>query len=223
MDSIDILSISLSALALTVSIITAYQQFSLAKSQNIKSYFEIKLQRILQEGLEPIDISTTSKPPKYIKEVNKINVPNYIWETMINMTDQDDYNFDLKKYNSGDKMERDYFEKRSYYGDLLFLTAFTLKLSPLYFYYQRIVEFINEIDNSKLTKDDKYYLKMRIKDEILLAYIATLQIEGRFIREVKIPLPYHINSNAEETIFCALNDTDYNYFYKTSFVNLTTI
>lgn len=223
MTSSETISISLSIAALAVSIVTAYQQFksskdqlSLARSQNIKSYFEQKLQSLLTEGLQPLD--TSSAFSKRLNTVNKINCPNFIWELEVRLLDSPDFANDLQDFEHNRFHNREYFETRDYYGDVLFLNSFTLALTPTTFFYSDISRFLDEINLSPLHNDDKYYLKKKVRDEILMNYLAKCNFNPA--QEIPIPIFFGNMTKGTEVIFKPLITTNFSRDARERFAQL---
>lgn len=207
---ISIIAVIIYALALYNTI----NQNKILLSQNLKPYFENEIENFIKKSKKEL----TSKKllidrielPKKITAQNYINVLSRVFIALIKNSE---YQSDLKEFNKGVKFNNEYFETRSYFKEIFFLTEFTFQYSPIQSHYGEILEFIREINLSKLIDEDKELLKKRIKRTLIGDYIAFIDFSDRNPSLITPPIPF-ISMDKLDCKFIKINNTDFRKHYE---------
>ncbi len=158
------------------ALLTTIGQNKIILSQSIKPFYEKEIDKLLKKA-ETTQIKKTNLYEN--EDVNLINYTEYISNTFLKLTENKDYNEDYENFELGRNSTTitfEYLKSRSYYDEYLFLLQFTLPIGPLPFFYNDLKEFIEEINKSKLIREDKILLKKQIQRTFLLQYLAIIRL-----------------------------------------------
>src|SRR5690606_12622366 len=99
------------------------------------------------------------------------------------------------KYKSVKNLE--YYESRSYFSKVHLLNGFSLGLS-IFFFYQKLDDFISEINQSQMLNFEKNLLKKRVRRTFVEEYIQYVSfMDNHELMFNPIPLLYNKQGNIE--------------------------
>lgn len=196
------------------ALFTTINQNKIILSQNLKPLYEkeieilitksrdIKIKGEITNDAEPIEITALN----YIKAINN---------TIINLSQNNEFIEDYSKYKNNELLTRDYFKSRNYFGKLLFLSEFAFGINQVSFLYQEIKLLIQEINQSKLISDDKELLKKQIKRNLLSEYMAFIDFMDKHPLIVPpIPIVFDLQENIEFKLLSKTNFREHFDWFK---------
>ena len=201
----------------STALFISLNQNKILKSQNIKPFIEKEIDD-LRGKAEKIVFRTDTFDELSNEVFNCLNYIRSISKSLLALDKHVDYHSDLKEFENGKQFEDSYFENRSYYGIALFLSHFYISF-PLssQFFYSDIKTLVNEINDAKLIREDKEYLKKKVRKTFLGEYMALLKFmdEHSSVRFPPVPVLF---KNLNYPQFVQLNKTnfreDYDWFRK---------
>lgn len=202
---ISFLAFIIYALALYMTI----KQNKILLSQNIKPFYEKRIDElIINSKKNKINYYTDDE----IKECHLLEYINVLNKKIIELGINKDYLLDLNRYRNGIIINKEYLKTRSYYGTSLFLAGFSLPFNPdLEFYYNDIIDIIEEVNLSKMIKEDKILINKRIKHIFLRDYIAFFEYIQNHKKHIPpIPIIDPIKGTIE---FTQLSETGFKEYY----------
>lgn len=196
----------ISVIIYSVALFLTISQTKIILSQNIKLFYEKEIEKF-------IDKAENTKIESILFEeenVNALNYITYISKTFMKLIRNKEYIEDINQFKNECDLDIEYFINRSYIKEVLFLSDFTMGVSPIHFFYQDLEEFIIEIDNSKLIEEDKKLFKKQIKRIFVAEYLAL--VNSRTITLLpEIPLIFG-NTNSPKIVYKSLTQTEFNQY-----------
>lgn len=183
------------------------KQNKIILSQNIKPYYEKEVEN-LKSKAEGIIIDGTLLSPTEPPKITALNFIKIINDTIITLSQNQEFLEDYKKYEQNDTLTKEYFEKRNYYGKLLFLAEFTMEINSISFFYRDIKLLIEEINQSKLIPEEKELFKKRIKRTLLNEYMAFIDFLDKHPLIVP-PIPILYDLQKKNIEFKLLSQTNF--------------
>jgi len=197
----------LAFLTYAITLIYLIKQNKIILSQNLKPHYEKEYDLLLKKAKKTTIEKGIKKPKKY----NALNISNAIYWSFYELTDSPNYNEDLDFYKKGKRFDRDYYKKRDYYENLLFLLNFTIDLNVMSFFQESVIDFKNEIISSKLIEEEKLLFSNKIDRVFFTSYISLIRdMDEREDFFPPIPMIYNFDG---EIIFKTINRTDYRKIY----------
>jgi hypothetical protein len=191
-----------------ITLIYLIKQNKIILSQNLKPHYEKEYNLLVKKAKKTIIEKGIIKPKKY----NALNIVNAIYWSLYELTDSSNYNEDLEYFKEGKRFDRDYYKKRDYYENLLFLLNFTIDLNIISFFQENVITFKNEIKNSKLIQEDKSLFNNKIDRVFFSSYISLIEdMDKREDFFPSIPMIYNFDG---EIIFRTINRTDFRKIYE---------
>ncbi len=193
------------------TLLVSMRQNSINLSLSIKSYFERKIDLLLDEAkntkLNDAIVANLFPNENY----NGINYVNSIVKSIKLLERNEQFKDDYREFKElGNSRDREYYKERDYYKIVLYLNQFTLSFNDFGSLYNQIQNLFVEINTSKLISEDKYFLQRRIKAEILQDYLSFIEKEKKYkIHEYEIPIMDEIPK-----------PITYKYFHETEFAAL---
>lgn len=168
---------------------TTRNQNKIILSQSIKPFYEKEIQKYVDKAKVIKIESNLSRD----ENINGLNYIEHISDTLLSMTQNEDFinDYNISKSKSDFVYTKDYFEKRSYFGELKFIYIFALNINPISFLYGDLKSLIEEINNSKLIQEDKLLLKNQIHRTFLSEYMELIRQMDKNRFYPPIPLIYN--------------------------------
>jgi len=192
----------------TVTLLYLIRQTKIIQSQNMKPFFEAKLTDFKSKG-ENVRIEY-----KGSQSVEKYNAFNYIvgLNKLFEVLEYDsDYSNDMNCKNQVQFKSSD-IEGKPYYDRLNIIYEIINDNSLLLKFYKDIIDFLSDIQKSRMTNEDKALLKNRVVDILLRDYIdfmKSFEKTNRF--NPRLPILYATDSDKVE--FKILNKTRFRECY----------
>lgn len=196
----------ISVIIYSVALFLTISQTKIILSQNIKPFYEKEIEKFINKA-ENIKIESILFEEE---NVNALNYITYISKTFIKLIRNKEYIEDVTQFKNGCDLDLEYFTARSYIKEVLFLSDFTMGVSPIHFFYQDLKEFIIEIDDSKLIEEDKKLLKKQIKRTFVAEYLALINLRTITLLP-EIPLIFG-NTNSRKIVYKRLTQTEFNQY-----------
>jgi len=190
-----------------LALFNTIKQNKIILSQNIKPYYEKEIEN-LKTKAEAIIIDGTLLSQTEPVKINALNFIKVINDTIIGLSQNNEFLEDYKKYENKEALTKEYFEKRNYYGKLLFLTEFTIGVNSISFFYRDIKLLIEEINQSKLIPEERELFKKRIKRTLLNEYMAFIDFMDKHPLIVP-PIPIIYDLQKEKIEFKLLSQTNF--------------
>lgn len=189
----------------TVTLIYLIRQTKIIQSQNMKPFFETKL-KILISKAESVIIEY-----KGSDEVKKYNALTYI-NGLTTLYELLKYDFKEDLIRANENITTEYIEGRSYYKRFSIIFEIINDKNPLYKYYLTVEQFLNDVETSTMTNEDKALFKKEVIDILLKDYIEFIRLlDSNSIYNPEIPLLYITDSDCVE--FKKLNQTKFRDCY----------
>tara|TARA_R110001632_G_scaffold83134_4_gene184237 strand:- start:4031 stop:4828 length:798 start_codon:yes stop_codon:yes gene_type:complete len=206
---VGIIAVIIYSLALNIS----FKQNRIIQSQHLKPYFENELIEI-EKKLKSYKFDLKIVESKY-DECNGINFTSVIMEQLTALTQDQDYKDDTTLLEKGEVFTRTYIMSRSYYNIVVFLASFTIGID-LKLSFNYIIEFADEIDNSKLLKVDIEQIKRKVRKDLIGQYISYIEFEKKdrkFIPLIPNIFDYQ-NIHDEKIEFTTISETLFSESYE---------
>ena len=147
------------------------------------------------------------QPPVPDKNCTAFNCAANIYETMLKVRSNKEFISDEIDYLSGIRRPRSYYEDRSYFSEICFLTHYCFfGISE----YSSVVSLIEEIEKSKLEDEVKLQFKKRILNELVSEYVNIMVIWDVSPESYQIPM---INLDEKNVKYESILSTNYrNHF-----------
>ncbi len=167
------------------ALLTTIGQNKIILSQSIKPFYEKEIEKLIKKA----ETTQTEKTILYANEdINLLNYTKYIIKTLLKLTEHKHYNEDCETFEikgNSNTITYEYLRNRSYFGEFLFLSNFTIPICTVHFFYNDLKKLIEEINNSKLILEDKILLKKQIQRTFLSEYLEIIRLQ----KEKVIPYP----------------------------------
>lgn len=196
------------------ALFTTINQNKIILSQNIKPHYEKEIENLVTKARELKingEIANDGEPI----EINALNYIKVINDTIIKLSQDNEFLEDYTKYENNELLTRDYFKSRNYFGKLLFLSEFTIGINQVSFLYQEIKLLIQEINQSKLISEDTELLKKQIKRYLLSEYMAFIDFMDKHPLIVPpIPIVFDLQEKIEFKLISNTNFREHFDWFK---------
>jgi len=183
-------------------------------SQNLKPHYEKEIDILITKSREIKIEGESTNDDKQIK-IDALNYIEAINDCIIKLSKNKEYLEDYSKYENNELLNIDYFKSRNYFGNLLFLSQFTIEINSISFFYEDIKILIQEINQSKLITEDKELLKKRIKKNLLSQYISFIEfMDNQPLIVPPIPVLYNFQDKIEFKLLSKTNFRKYFDWFK---------
>lgn len=192
----------------TITLIYLIRQTKIIHSQNMKPFFEAKLKVLMSKG-ENVVIEY-----KENNTVTKYNALNYI-VGLNNLFGLLEYDSDFQN-DTNEIVQKQYkpsdIENKSYYDRLSIIFEVIKYKSPLLDFYQDIKRFLEDIETSTMTNEDKILFRKEVADILLKDYIDFINSLDNNRFNPVIPILY-TTDNSDYVEFKQLNKTRFRECY----------
>ena len=179
-----IIAVVIYGLALFITL----KQNKIILSQNLKPHFERNIDELLIEAKSTV-VGTIDDDANEV-EYTILNYTRYIHNLILKLSNNADYKEDYENIYEGNvSQSTDYFQSRSYFSTALELNGFIIGHFGTSFFYDKIVNLVDEIESSQMIEDDKKLLLKRIKNTFVNEYISLVSFFKNYKRLVP-PVPF---------------------------------
>lgn len=186
------------------------KQNRIVLNQNIKPHYEREIENLINDAH---NIKIESKTIHNDQNINVTNYIQFINESILSLARNEEFLEDYKDYIEGKIITTKHIMDRDYVYEIMFLSGFTI-LNKTSFFYDRLKDFIEEINHSKLILEDKDLIKKRIKGSLLSDYISFIEFEDKHENIIPpIPLLYDDISKTDLR-FAPISKTDFRKHYE---------
>ena len=156
-------------------------------SQNIKPNFIKEIRGILDDGKNTGHIITISKITGEKKSFDHIHIFDGLDYHIRRLINSEEFNNDRKQKIN---LTEESLGKKSYWNDLYWIRQIINKYSSSTLFYKSIVEFLDNLDDSRMIDEDKYSVKNEIKRQILKIPLKTYHLNflNLGINKYEIPI-----------------------------------
>ena len=181
----------LAVLVYGITLLVLKKQNNILHSQNIKHFFEKDLEELISEAKLPLFKNEYIDNPK---EYNLINYVDSITEEIIRLSKDSNFISDYKEFVNKKPITRDYILKASYYDSIFYLSNFMNGFNHVDSFYNKVLGFIKEVNDSKLIPDDKKMIKRKVSNKLIEHYMSFIDFHTNTTVQVPlIPNLYNLN------------------------------
>lgn len=166
------------------ALVTSQQQNDLLMSQNLKNNFEQRIDAINLKYRNEIFLEALGNYPQLIG----LKFSNKIVDVIINdLFKNNEYTNDVIEFNKNKLLPIVNLKAKSYYGFMLYIFRFISELSNYKFFLINVFGLLDEIENSRMSIEDKKHLIVRIIDELLFDFVYLYTFENAIHMEPYLP------------------------------------
>ena len=192
-----------------LALFSALNQNKIVLSQNLKPHYLEEIKKLEKRAKKTIIVEQGIFPDE---KINAENYISFIMKVLVKLTENIEYNEDFKNYLNGNKLTNENIRERSYYTNVMFLTRFTFHLNEIHSLLSEVASFVQEINLSKLIKEDKEILKKQITRTFFQNYIEFIEFEDNHDFVPQIPILYR-RPTESDLYFEKLSQTNFRNLY----------
>ncbi len=163
------------------------QQNEVLISQNIKPNFENEIMGIFEEGKNTGHVITNSKETSEKKSFDHIHIFDALDYHMRRLINSGEFKIDRDQKKD---LTEEYLQKRNYWNDLYWIRHIINRNSNPAIYYQNIENFLENLENSRMIREDKYSVKNHLRRLVLQKPLKTYRsyFLNLGLKDLEIPI-----------------------------------